>query len=228
MLTSIPCLIKKIKDVRSYWPEECELVKIQPGMKAWGYSVKSVSKWSFCSVDGVWALAMLVHGWMPVILRNVHDAEALRKFSRDIRQKAGDYKPKCRIAASESVDNGYRALRKYICLDKYFLTSVEGVSRSRDRSQGIVATSKYLHFLAPNIFPIIDKYVAKALDIKEIDSDSYINYAELVKNHCIHDSLPSCVTDWMDKASCATTTNVRAIEFILYLIGKKSQIKTET
>jgi hypothetical protein len=90
-------------------------------------------------------------------------------------------------------------------------------------NNSVVGTSKFLHFVAPEIFPIWDSRIAAVFGFRH---DYQINNALNYRKYCdaIHDRLARPI-DWPillanDETLSRKTTNVRKLEFCLFARGK--------
>jgi hypothetical protein len=144
--------------------------------------------------------AHAVYGWMPTILKKETNAKELVAFTRDLRK----------------IESGPNQ-RKF-ALDQ--LRERLHITKAINRST--VGTSKFLHFVEPEIFPIWDSNIALAFEVssKIDDPDTYLAYCEAV--HQYLDKNPEL--NWPSQLPDGIS-DVRKIEFCLYAYGKSHKPK---
>jgi hypothetical protein len=102
------------------------------------------------------AAAYAIYGWMPTILKQWEEPNIvpLLKFAQSLKE-------------NKQRGKALTALRE----QKGILQSINGST---------VGTSKFLHFVAPDIFPIWDSRIALAFDVSHRinDPDTYLQYCE--------------------------------------------------
>lgn len=139
--------------------------------------------------------AYAVYGWMPTIMKGIERAklEPLRAFAQ---------KWKNRVEHKEAID----ALKN----KEIDLKSI---------NNSVVGTSKFLHFVAPEIFPIWDSRIAAAFGILH---EYQINNAAIYPEYCnsIHTYLHRSITWPPGFATLDNVSNVRKLEFCLFQFGK--------
>lgn len=141
-------------------------------------------------------LANAVYGWMPTILKSV-DTEAF-----------GTSSPLRAIKQLRSVADG-----------KTFLLDM-GSNAPINRSW--VGTSKFLHALKPDLFPIWDSRVAKHFRLKhpyQINSrTNYIGFYDFI--HALSQNTPAsiaAVRDDIEKTYGYTPSVLRSLELMLFI-----------
>ncbi|MGO8911011.1 MAG: hypothetical protein ACLQDM_17055 [Bradyrhizobium sp.] len=144
--------------------------------------------------------AHAVYGWMPTILKKETKTKELMEFVRDLRKIDDDPNQK-NLALSR--------LENRIDLTK----AVNGST---------VGTSKFLHFVAPEVFPIWDSNVARAFDAtsKINDEATYLSYCK-----AIHRYLEKNRKLKWPKELPGGVSAVRKIELCLYAYGKSLKSK---
>jgi hypothetical protein len=144
--------------------------------------------------------AYAVYGWMPTILKQWEEPDILPLL--EFAQSWKDNKQRRQALI---------ALRKQKCI----LQSINGST---------VGTSKFLHFVAPDIFPIWDSRIALAFDVSHRinDPDIYLEYCETIHSH-----LAGGEIDWpkeiqkLSENSDGKASEVRKLELCLFAYGKK-------
>jgi hypothetical protein len=139
--------------------------------------------------------AHAVYGWMPTILKKEVKAKELIAFVQDLRRISSD---------SHQTTVALELLEKQIEITQAINDSTVG-------------TSKFLHFVAPEIFPIWDSNIAHAFEVasKINDPATYLAYCEAI--HLFLDE--KIEINWPNKLPNGIS-NVRKIEFCLYAHGK--------
>jgi hypothetical protein len=139
--------------------------------------------------------AHAVYGWMPTILKKETNAKRLIAFTSDLRKIESG--PNQRKFALEQ-------LRQRLHITK----AVNGST---------VGTSKFLHFVEPEIFPIWDSNIALAFEVssKINDPDTYLAYCEAV--HRYLEKNPEL--NWPSQLPHGIS-DIRKMEFCLYAYGK--------
>jgi hypothetical protein len=138
--------------------------------------------------------AYAVYGWMPTILKKKPEAGELAKFVRDLKN-------------SHEKRDALAQLRGRPCITR----AVNGST---------VGTSKFLHFVAPEIFPIWDSNIALVFGAtsKINDPATYLDYCDAVHRHL--DESPEPIV-WPAELRDKEVSDVRKLEFCLYAYGKK-------
>jgi hypothetical protein len=144
--------------------------------------------------------AHAVYGWMPTILKKEVKAKDLAKFVRDLRR----------------IDSGPNQKTYSLSLLKNQIEITHAINGST------VGTSKFLHFVAPEVFPIWDSNIAHAFEVtsKINDPPTYLAYCEAI--HLYVGENPNLI--WPEKIPDGTS-NVRKMEFCLYAYGKHLKSK---
>jgi hypothetical protein len=139
--------------------------------------------------------AHAVYGWMPTILKKETKAAELVAFTKDLRKIESG--PNQRKSALDQ-------LRQHLHITK----AINGST---------VGTSKFLHFVEPEIFPIWDSNIALAFEVssKINDPDTYLAYCEAV--HRYLDRNPEL--NWPNELPDGIS-DIRKMEFCLYAYGK--------
>ena len=137
-------------------------------------------------------IAHLAYGWMPTIL----------KYSWEIEQDSKIYEA---VSAKTTTDG---------------LNVVESIEHS-PTNNAWVGMSKTLHFLNPEIFPILDSNVAKVLGVFSSgnEKDTYKDYMDFVFSK-MNESFVNEFRDGFYKKAGYKISKVRAVEFILFAIEK--------
>jgi hypothetical protein len=196
----------------------------QSDIDSWQALVKLYCKLDFVDIDDVWAAALAVYGWMPRALRTVRQPLELQGLAREIRATAGAYNTG---RASFDVALARRCLdilrKAHSCSE--VLTALETTSRPRSDGGGTISSvgvSKFLHFLAPHVLPIWDSRTARALHVTDhYPADRFLEYV-VVLHTALANGLraPSFVVDLLDRGGGIKSSDVRALEFTLYMCGK--------
>ena len=137
--------------------------------------------------------AHAVYGWMPTILKKETKTKELMGFVRDLRKIKKDPK----LALSQ--------LANQIAITK----AINGST---------VGTSKFLHFVAPKVFPIWDSNIARAFETpasKINDPTTYLAYCEVIHRYLDENRK----INW-PKQLPEEISNIRKMEFCLYAFGK--------
>jgi hypothetical protein len=139
--------------------------------------------------------AHAVYGWMPTILKKETNAKELVAFTTDLRK-------------IESGPNQRKSALDQLRQRLYITKAINGST---------VGTSKFLHFVAPEVFPIWDSNIALAFAVpsKINDPDTYIAYCEAV--HRYLDNNPEL--RWPNELPDGIS-DIRKMEFCLYAYGK--------
>ena len=177
----------------------------------------------------------MVYGWMPIILRfdykEKEHPEGLSKLLLFLSKLRG--KDTARIW-------------KEVDKDQENQTSDEGEEMKGDLETlkdmlggSVVGLSKFLHFVNPYVFPMYDSNVSKALKKRVTDVESYIQYAksfericekfhvneicDTEKRACLNKAKKKVAAEVerFNKEFCCQITPVRAVEFVLFLEGRK-------
>ena len=141
--------------------------------------------------------AYAVYGWMPTILKKKPEAAKLAEFAREWKNSA-------------QKEEALSQLRER----PHITQAVNGST---------VGTSKFLHFIAPKIFPIWDSNIALVFGItssyKINDPCTYLDYCDAV--HCRLDDKTKPIVWPAELRERKKISDVRKIEFCLYAYGKK-------
>lgn len=143
--------------------------------------------------------AYAVYGWMPTILKTWEEPNIppllafVRIWKSSIKRK-----------------EALTALREN-------RTVLQAINSST------VGTRKFLHFVAPDVFPIWDSRIALVFNVSSRvnDPDTYLEYCEVV-----HQYLANGAIDWGDNLrrlwtkSSDKTSDIRKLEFCLFAHGK--------
>jgi hypothetical protein len=153
-------------------------------------------KLDLTNTSNVIAAAYAVYGWMPTILKKEPKAADLVEFAQVWKNKKRARK-----------ENALSYLRKRPCTTR----AVNGST---------VGTSKFLHFVAPEIFPIWDSNIASVFGItsKINNPATYIDYCDAV--HRWLDDTAKPITWPAEFQGPKKISDVRKIEFCLYAYGK--------
>jgi hypothetical protein len=140
------------------------------------------------------AAAYAVYGWMPTILKKRPKAADLVEFAQAWKNKKRDQK-----------EDALTYLEERPCI-------TQAVNNST------VGTSKFLHFVAPEIFPIWDSNIALVFGItsKINDPATYLDYCGAV-HRCLDAGAPIV---WPAELREKGISDVRKVEFCLYAYGK--------
>jgi len=136
-----------------------------------------------------------VYGWMPTIPKREPKAADLVEFLRDLKN----------IVQKE---DAFSKLRD----QPHITLAVNGST---------VGTSKFLHFAAPEIFPIWDSNIALVFGMKSKVNDpaTYLDYCDAVHRRLDDKTNP---IDWhAELRKPKELSAVRKLEFCLYAYGKK-------
>jgi hypothetical protein len=143
--------------------------------------------------------AHAVYGWMPTILKKETKTKELMEFVWHLRKiEEGPNQKKLALIQLEN----------QIAITK----AINGST---------VGTSKFLHFVEPNIFPIWDSNIARAFETatsKINDPATYLAYCKAI--HLYLDKNPEI--NW-PKQLPEGTSNIRKMEFCLYAYGKSQK-----
>jgi hypothetical protein len=176
---------------------------------------KSLDKQSF-EKDECIAFAHMVYGWMPTILNDANDE--IGTWANDDWVKIKGCLEKARSGENFGVDE----LKNVMVLT----------------NNSIVGTSKLLHFINPNVYPIYDSRVFHAIrklagDKKKTedsntvnDENKYLAYVGWVHRVINEDkegqSLIEMKTQLKEKGFVKDeASNVRVVEVLLYINGKE-------
>jgi hypothetical protein len=196
-----------------------EEVDAESTAMVWSAAVRAFAAVDFEDELDVWACASMVYAWMPRVLRFVHNAPKLARYAREIRQKIGSYSTdRLSLDSTRAKDT-----REILGTMSGLLTSIETGSR-RDAETGssrsVVPMSKFLHFLAPHVFPIFDSYVGKAINLSDHDEKSYMAHVEASHSYLLERK------GWPFARSprqCSKYTDIRELEYALYLRGRPAK-----
>jgi hypothetical protein len=147
------------------------------------------------------AAAYAVYGWMPTIPRKEPRSAELVDFARhwknSVEKKDALGQLRVRLDVTQAVNGS------------------------------TVGTSKFLHFVAPEIFPIWDSNIALVFGMisKINDPITYIDYCDAV-HHRLDDKTKPVVwpTELRERSDIS---EVRKIEFCLYAYGKSRRKSTK-
>lgn len=151
------------------------------------------------SEQNVIGAAHAVYGWMPTILKNETKAKELVDFVRVLR----------------GIENGPN-------LRTFALNELERhLHLTKAINGSTVGTSKFLHFVEPNVFPIWDSNIARAFEVssKINNPDTYLAYCEAV--HRYLDKNPEL--KWPSELPDGIS-DIRKVEFCLYAYGKSRKL----
>ena len=177
----------------------------------------------------------MVYGWMPIILRFDFKEKDRPEELSELLLFLSKLRGKDAARIWEEVDK-----------DQENQTSDEGegikgdLQTLKDMLGGsVVGLSKFLHFLNPYVFPMYDSNVSKALKKRLTDVESYIQYAKSFehicekfhvnevcdpkKRSCLNEFQKGVTTeiDRFNEEFRCEITPVRAVEFVLFLEGRK-------
>jgi hypothetical protein len=144
--------------------------------------------------------AYAVYGWMPTILKKEPQAAELVKFCEGLEKQS-------------SKEDALRQLRER----PHITRAVNGST---------VGTSKFLHFVAPKIFPIWDSNIALVFRItsKINDPGTYLDYCDAVHRRLDDSAKP---VDWpAELRGPDEISDVRKLEVCLYAYGKNCRSLT--
>ena len=164
-------------------------------------------KLEFANLIDVEIGAHAVYGWMPTILKRVDLSKnkALLLFAHEWKnRKKIDWTRAKKALEGNTID--LRAI-----------------------NNSVVGTSKFLHFVAPEIFPIWDSRIARVFDL--IDR-SQINNPSNYMAYCdaVHQRLREPV-DWPSfpaNNDAQIVSDVRKLEFCLFAYGKQLSANPRT
>jgi hypothetical protein len=143
--------------------------------------------------NGLEAMALMVYGWMPRILGHI----TLKHFGCEKGQITDT------IRTITSIEQG----RTYIG---------EQMAATPPINNSWVGTSKLLHCLNPEIFPIWDSRIATKLGYKNRHNyerkSAYLDYMDWIETVCQHPVADELVAHFGN--AC---TKVRAVEFALFM-----------
>jgi hypothetical protein len=176
-----------------------------PGAYALGYgALRSLfeTKLDFENVDDIRAGGYAVYGWMPKILRRWAPDETLLQLGK----LAIMARTRPRAEVRQAIGQKFRAER----------------SPLRAFNGSAVGSSKFLHFAAPEVFPIWDSVVAGNFGIEkqsEIARQSnYVDYFDAI-HACLEDN-PKTRSRLLPLA-LPNVSLVRSLEYFLFLHGLK-------
>lgn len=150
--------------------------------------------------DGLLALAHAVYGWMPTMLKN---------WNLDALPKAGE-----RIHSIRSVNTHAAALKLVTNLNE------------KPINNSWIGTSKLLHFINPNHFPIWDSVVASCFNVGKNTCNNKKRFIKYMK--FIHDSvgknprMTDELSDLINMKFNYIPTGTRVIELLLYFGAPKN------
>ena len=152
------------------------------------------------------AIAHMAYGWMPATLTNCD-------INSDIKHKEGK-------TILDAIDfNGCNEAKIFVC----------GYPSS-PINNSCTGLSKALHFINPEFFPIWDRYVAKNFGIQghhyqmnKIENYGlYIEFCHSMLKLQIVTEAVKKVQIYFRKNAKYEVSKIRALEFILFVVGKKS------
>jgi hypothetical protein len=163
------------------------------------------------------AIAHLAYGWMPRMFGKLES-----RFSAEHQKKI--------VSAARDI-NSVRCAHGWLTgrnchLHPSGCKKIQPIVR-----RSWVATSKILHFLSPDAFPIWDSVVAGAFEIPKQKAESrenFVSYVEYVANYIETGDL-ACVEGFSaiyKKKIGHTPTQARAIEYLLYCHQKGLKSKS--
>lgn len=145
-------------------------------------------------------LGLAAYGWMPTIFKNVPNQQQLEAFSNLVQ--AG--------APTEQVENSPLILKTF--------------------NNSVVGTSKVLHFMFPNTYPIWDSNIAIALGFGVNNqnafnnSGNYIQFMNTLNNYLLqnpHFQAPQLINEHF---AGVEVTQLRKLEICLFLYGKSIRL----
>jgi hypothetical protein len=146
------------------------------------------------------AAAYAVYGWMPTILKKVDNLAPLSSFVIELRG----------LSIFEALSIVARASR------------VEETSLFYTLNNSVVGTSKLLHFLMPDLFPIWDSRIAKLFGFKHGShnkTSAYLSYMELLHGWLDSgENMPSKLSEAMQIGAPSNDplSDLRVIEYALF------------
>lgn len=156
---------------------------------------------NFCDPQEVLAASYAVYGWMPTILKKFEKIDVLSSFILQV-------KPLPLAEATEAIrdevtNNGGQALQAL--------------------NNSVVGTSKLLHFVRPDLFPIWDSRIAKLFGFRNASHNTpaaYMGYFELVHAWCssantFPEALRQILTN--DSPEEDPISHIRLTEYCLFL-----------
>lgn len=142
--------------------------------------------------DAIPAIAHLVYGWMPTIL------------------KSYDFEGKSNALIFQALDI-QDVLEAHAFIQKFTSSPV---------NNSMVGLSKVLHFINPEFFPIWDRRVAKHFGIHSHSQiqriENYLQYMKFVEAHAEHLVVRQVQKTFLEKTKVHISTT-RACEFILFM-----------
>lgn len=153
--------------------------------------VKLFGRLDLSSEAGIYAGAYAAYGWMPTTLKKLPTSEQMKRL----------------VQLLEWARTGQLNIADWA----HSLQAING---------SIVGTSKFLHFAAPSVFPMWDRYVASSLGIS-ISSyrsvDRYCQYFHAAHEWLAKNALPSPIAQVINAASL---TPIRKVELALFWEGQ--------
>lgn len=149
-------------------------------------------------------LAQAVYGWMPTMLKQV-------KLDSFGTEKSNIF---ARIRGITSFGDAIRFLER----------SEDQGSKQPPINNSWVGTSKFLHFVNPNFFPIWDSRIARQFGLKhkyQIEKiENYIDYIKFVEqatNHPNCEELREEFRDQFEFVGRSDLSKSRVVEYLLYM-----------
>jgi hypothetical protein len=147
------------------------------------------------------AASFAVYGWMPTILKRFEKLDLLSKFILQIQPLS--LAEGIKVVREEATDNGGQALQAL--------------------NNSVVGTSKLLHFVRPDLFPIWDSRIAKLFGFangRHNTPGAYLGYFELLhawcsSGHTFPDTLHNILTH--DSPEGDPISQIRLTEYCLFL-----------
>ena len=149
------------------------------------------------------ALSTAVYGWMPTILKN-WDFDSFpdrRRVFHDIR----------------SIPSKQGALK-----------FIKDIKSKAPVNNSWVGTSKLLHFIKPEFFPIWDSNVAECFKVTTYHQlkkkENYVEYSKVIlERSSNHQSDFNSISDFFSKKFSYRPSPIRMLELCLFLSGKKTR-----
>lgn len=158
------------------------------------------------------AISHMAYGWMPRMLGDPTPASVNEQGTVIVNQARSIQTP----------ESAYNWLRSEKCA--LLLPGNATIQPAVNRSW--VGTSKVLHLISPNAFPIWDSVVASCFELDsrwDIEKhDNFVNYVDFVSKNVGSDAVRK-FTEAYEKEMCHKPSPVRAVEYFLYCVGKGSK-----
>lgn len=182
----------------------------------WRPLVMLFAKLDFNDDDELWQAACAVYAWMPLSLgKEISNMQEFKSLVLNLRACVGRYT--CGKTDFDPAKG--EAARAMLSQHSHLLSSIQSFN---GKGRSVVGTSKFLHFLAPHVMPILDSRVAKSLNMRHSDCETYIEYIEALHRVLMSNtSIPAAVADALYRSAGFSVPRVRQIEFCLYSAGTK-------